>query len=810
MNTPTLSEIRDAFRMLRKAPGLSMLAIVALAFALGLTTAAFSVVRAVFWSTLPFPDADRIVMVTDYHRAGRYNVYISAEAFTRRAAQARSFESLAAFSTRNVLLGSETSGSVARAAFITPNAFDVIQARAAVGRGPQPQDGQPGAPPVVILSHHLWQARYGADPAIVGRDVHVGGERRTVVGIMPAGFRFPEKEELWIPISLAAQGATAEWLKVFGKLRAGVNIAQAEAELAVIAGQETSWRYKPGELVQIVRPYTRGFGGGDEQPVFYAVVAALVLLLLVAAANVANLLLARNAGRMKELALRAALGAGRARLATQLLLEAFVLCAVAAVLGYAGATAALGWFARMTDEFPFWVTFGLNSAVAAFVGVLVLLATAAAGIAPALKASRVSATEILKQSGGATPGLHFGRWSAALIVAEFAIAVALLGTASTLSRGLLGFSYEKYGLPASEVLISQVYFGQPPKLDAAGDAPARRAVWREFMRETTARTRRIEEQLRALPGVRAVTFAWYFPGNDMEMTRVRIAAESGSVDTTTCVMEASLNYFEVLGANLLAGRMFTADEYVEQPRVAIVNEPFAKRHFAGRNPLGTKIQIAPTGTEGGRWVEIIGVAPDLGLNPGDPSRSDGIYIPLTPTNVTRAAIRTSADPRALIPAVHQIVLREAPAAQVQWSMTLEENIAETVNVFRALGSALVALGGIALLLSTASLYAIVAFTVTQRTREIGIRMALGAQRHHVLRALLSKQALQLSCGGAMGAALNLALFQLVKLLPFPMESGGAASSASFAAVLLAAGLAACLIPARRALRIHPMDALRYE
>lgn len=810
MNTLTASEIKYAFRMLRKSPGLSLLAVISLAFGLGLTTAAFSVVHAVFLSDLPFPEADRIVAVFDYHRAGRYNVYTSGQEFERRAAQLQSFESTAAYHVRNVLVGDQSTGSVARAAFITTRAFEVLGVRPLMGRGPVDDDGRPGVPGVVILSNQLWRARFGGDKSALGRTVKIAGEERTIAGIMPDGFRFPENEDLWIPISATASDqAAGERLKVFGKLRRGVSIAEAEAELTVIAGQHVSARYKPGELVQFVRPYTRGFDGDEEHYFFYGAIVALILLLLVAAANVANLLLARNAARVRELAVRAALGASRARLMAHLLLEAFILCGVAAALGYGFASAGLSWLATF-GEFPFWVRFGPNPAVLGFVGLLVSLATAAAGIAPALKTTRVSVIDVLKQGSNASPGLQFGRLSAALIVAEFAIAVGFIGTAGTLGRGMLVLGYE-HELPAGEILISQIYYGQPPKLDGVNDPQRRREIWREFISESGERSRRIEEKLRAVPGVRDVTFAGYFPGSDLELEPVHIDTSAGAIDTSTILMSAGPSYFEILDARLVAGRMFTPDEYTEPARVALVNESFARRHFAGRNPLGATIRLAPQSAgQPERRVEIVGVTPDLALNPADPSRVDGIYLPAMPGTVVRAAVRAAGEPRAMIPAIHEVVQQEAPAAQVQWSVTLKENIEQTVNVFRGMGGALLALGGIAMLLSAASMYAIVAFSVTQRTREIGIRVALGAERRHVLHALLRRQVAQLLCGAAAGALLSVGIFQLVRQLPFPMEGSGVAASAAFPAALFAVGLGACLMPARRALRIQPMEALRHE
>jgi predicted permease len=800
---------------MRKTPGLTVLSVLSLAVGIGLATAAFTVVYGIFLRPLPVPEGDRMVRLWDVHRAQRYNIYIPAEEFERRAAAVTSFDGLAAFYTRALPL--ESAGrpaQIAEGAYITANAFELMGVRAALGRGLLPEDERPGAPLVVVLGHAVWQGQFGADPGILGRPVRVGSEWRTVLGVMPAGMNFPEREHFWAPLDPARARATGDRLRLFGKLRPGVSIAQAEAEMNVIGSAVTILGYQPGEVAQRVMPYTRGLSGSDEAQFVLALVAVLTLLLMVAAANVANLLLARNAARVPELAVRSALGASRPRLLWQLWLEAFLLTSLGAALGMAGARAALAWlmsYPGTLKELPWWVDFNLSPVVLGFVFLLALLAATVAGLAPALRVTRISPAEVMKGGAAGIAGLRFGRLSAAMIVAEFALSVGLLGGAAVLGRGLLGFSYQQFGLPGQEVLVAQLYFGQP-QLDAGASRDVRRAAWQKFEQECDAQRRHLEARLAAAPGVRATTVASNYPGNEIEAIQMEIESSAAAepVRVTARVAAAGERYFDVLGASVLAGRDFLPTEYVEPARVVILNEPFARKHFPGRSPLGARVRVAPPAGEPHAWMEVVGVVPDLGFNPGDPTRPEGLYIPQPPSSFLRLAVRAERDPRALIPAVHEAVLREAPRAQVQWTMTLGEQLREVGAVFQGIGAGLLLMGGMALLLSAASVYAIVSFSVTQRTREMGIRLALGATSANLLRAILRRPVTQLATGALLGLGIAAAVLQLVKVIPFDLQPGGPWLTLAFVAVMLAAGLAACVVPARRALRIHPMDALRHE
>lgn len=811
-----LADLRVSVRMLRTMPGLAGLAALSIAVGIGLATAGFAIVYGAFLKPLPVSGGDRIVLVWDHHRARRYNVYISAEEFAYRRENVQSFEELAAYAGKQVLLESSGIASgVFRTAYITPNAFRVLGIPAALGRTLQDEDALPGAPPVAVLGHTVWKSRFAADPSVIGRTVTMGGEPYSVVGVMPEAVRFPLREDVWVPNLLAASSRDASArLIVMGKLKPGVTLRQAEAELAVLTQPRANAENQLADLAQRVIPFTRGFGGPEQEIVLSVLLGVFVLLLLVSAANVANLVLARNSARVGEIAVRAALGASRGQLVRLLLVESLVLCAIGAVLGIAGAKAGLMWFAgtiAAVSDLPWWADLSINPTVLGFVMLMTLLSTAAVGLAPALKVTRASLSAVLKQSAGGIVGLRIGRWSAAMIIAEFAIAVALIGTAGTVARGLLGFTYAGYGLPSSEVLVAQIYFG-PAQMPQGISRDARRAAWQKHFEDSLARAKRIEEHMKSVPGTTRVNLASSYPGNETVPTAIELDLSGSPTPATTRLLEIGPGYFETLDARLLAGRDFLPAEHNRAPRVAIVNEPFVRRHFVGSNPLGKRVRLTAVDPQAVAepWLEIVGVVCDLGVNPGDPRQADALYAPLAPTNVLRLAVRTAGDPHSVVPALHDTVQREAPLAQVQWTVTLEEQLGEVVAIFRRIGVVLVGVGAMALLLSAASLYAIVSLAVTQRTREIGIRVALGARPSQILQIVMRRQVGQLAAGAAAGLLGVAGLAQLMKQIPFDLQASGPMLTGAFVMLMLAAGLSACVVPARRALRIQPIEALRHE
>ncbi len=813
---PTSPELILALRATRRTPLLTLVAAVSIAIGIGLATAAFTVVRDTTLGRLPVPHGDRIVALRDVDRAGGWDVPVEHAEFTRRRAALRSFDDVAGYRTRRPLVepagGEPGGGTVANAAFVTMNAFSVLEVQPVVGRGFDSGDAVGGD--AIVVSDAFARTLAGAPQAALGRRLVIEGQSRTVVGVMPRGFRFPFDHDLWLPLPLAPAGPAAGPLTMFGRLAPHASPRAAQGELSVVAAAAPVSADATAPLSHRVVRYTRSAMGANVEVLFASVVAALVLLLLVSAANVANLLLARTAARTREIAVRAALGASRARIAFQLFLEALAIAVVGAALGLAAARWGLAWFRRTVPDLPFWADLSLDPLVVGFATALTLVAATVAGVVPARGATGMAIGDALKEGGR---GIRFGRINAVLVAAELAVAVGFLSGAATLGHGLMAFGYRGFGLPAERVLVAQLYHGQPPALEVA-DAPtersARRAVWREFLAENQRTQRELATRLEATPGVRAVAFASHLPGNEPAPALVEV--ELGGAEPArrlTRLVEVGHGFFSMLDARLLRGRGFDLHELDGRGHVAIVNAPFARRMFGAADPLGRRVRLVTPGTGGapdsaGAWLEIVGIAPDLGLNPGDPARADGIYVPLEPTNVVRIAIRTDADPRALVPVLHRQALALPAPPQVQWTKPLAAQLAEPVALFRGFGVGLTAVGGIALLLACAGLYAILALSVTQRRREIAVRLALGARPATVMRAVLRRSAGQIGVGVLVGGALGFAILEAIRSLPFDISRGGALTLAGTALLMCLAGAAACAVPVRRALAIRPMDLLR--
>lgn len=453
--------------------------------------------------------------------------------------------------------------------------------------------------------------------------------------------------------------------------------------------------------------------------------------------------------------------------------------------------------------------------MAGFAAVAALLATAVAGIAPALKLTRVSASDVLKSGNLCTGRLRFSWLSRALIAAQIAVTIGFVTTLAMLGHALFGFGYEKYGLPAREVLVAQLYFGQPPNLTPQMSTAARRAEWSRFLNACREKQREIARRLYALPDVREVSYASLLPGNDVESAAIEFEPEAGvprrDQQPQTRVVEIGPGFFRLMGVRPTQGRDFLPPEHEGDPRAVIVNEPFARKYFSGAGALGRRLRLAPTaGQPAGQWLEIVGAVRDLGLNPGDPDRADGIYMPLGPTNVVRLAIRSGSEPSLLAPAVHEIAGLADARVQVQWTVTLEKQMADVVTNFRSMGFGLLLIGSVALLLSAVSVHSLVSFTVTQRTREIGICLALGAGRMGIVGRVFRREGVHLVAGAVAGVALAAGLSRLVMLAPFDLRLGEPQWLALCLAWLLAAGTAACIVPLLRALRIQPTEALRHE
>ncbi|HEX8694476.1 MAG TPA: ABC transporter permease [Longimicrobium sp.] len=804
-----LQDIRYAARTLARSPGFTLAAVATLALGIGGTTAIFTAVRAVLLAPLPFARADELVVFTeDNPRAGLENVEVAPGNFAEWRARSRSVAEWAVYDYATANLSGAGDPERLRAFAVSANLFRVLGARAAVGRTFAAGEDRPGGARVVMLSHAFWRARFGADPRIVGRAVRLDGEPYTVVGVMPAEFRFPQASDVWLPLALDAadlQDRRGHWARVVGRLRPGASPGDAAAELGAIARQLATEHPETNAGWTVdVRPVRAGLLEGFNQ-MLISLMAASAFVLLIACANVAGLLLARGGARRRELAVRAALGAGRGRLVRQLLTESLLLALAGGGLGVLIATWASGALeaalpATYFDFVPQFRDARVNGAVLAFAGGVSLFTGVLFGLLPALSATGRHLQPALREGGpGVARGGGRARTRAALVVGEVALALVLLTAAGFSIATGVALARRNWGFQEERLLTMRVTLPQ-------GDYPTDTAA--------SLFHARLLERLQALPGVRAAGLATGVPMSG-EGGPVTLEVEGRPPPPPGLAPRAeyrgvSPGYFAALGVPLAAGRAFGDRDRIGSPPVAVVSADFARRAFPGENPIGRRVRVEG---DGNPWREIVGVAGDISDLRTATQGKAYIYTPFLQLGQPTAflALRTAGDPAEVTAAVRRAVAALDPGLPVYDVLTMRERVAESMFPFRVVGWLLSALGAVALVLAAVGVYGVVAYGVAQRTHEIGVRMALGAARADVLR-LFAGQGLRLALAGvALGAVGALAV---ARGMQHGMLAGVDPSAprvfAAVAGVLAAAAVLASYLPARRAAGVDPMVALRAE
>jgi len=808
-------DLRYAGRTLRKNPGFAIVAMITLALGIGASTAIFSVIDNVLMEPFPYPDAQRFMCVlihdTERNDPGGRGGYSGPE-FLDYIAQNHVFDRVIGNDGGDVLYTHGEGTERFDGGYVTPGTFDFLGMPALLGRVMMPSDYEPGAPPVFVLRYKTWVKRFNSDPSILNKTFILNGTARTLIGIMPPRFAWGDSD-LWIPekpsraVLRTENGFNRYWF-FLGHLKPGVSVRQAQADLAVIA-QRLSKVYPkdyPKHFSVEVQSLT-DLVVGRFRTTLYIVLAAVGLLLLIGCGNVANLLLARATTREKEFAIRAALGAGRWRLVRQLLVESAILAAGGAILGALFAWGGLKSLIAIIpqDIIPAEASIHLNGAVLLFTLLVSMVTAIVFGLVPALQAARRDLNDPLRDTGkGVSGGFRHGRLRDAVVVLEVALSLTLLVGAGLLMRSFVALHEVHLGLQPDHILVVRL----PLPADRYKTADQVAGFFRPLLL-----------RLKALPGIVDATETSTLPPYGGIRSEIDIPGKTHAEKWSALFQLCSEGYFPVLKIQLLTGRTFSEAEVNDARKLAVVNQTFAHKYLATENPIGQRVHIVEMETAPDpvhdSWFEIVGVVADVknhGLqDPPDPE----MWVPYTVTGSFSRGIlvRTANEPLAMLNTVRQQIWATDRGVALTLTGTLEGYISQFSYAGPRFGFFLLGIfAGIGLILVTIGVYSVLAYTATRRTHEIGIRMALGAERGDVLKLVINMGLRLVLLGVAIGLAISLSV---AKMLANATQLWGvspydARTLVAVPILLLITGLVACWVPARRAALVDPLVALRYE
>ena len=797
-----LRDIRYGVRSLLKRPGFTVIALVALALGIGANTAIFTLVNAVLLRPLPFAEPDRLVWVWGNIKNGGNRASVSPLDFLDYRQQNNTFEEFAASFSVALRLNYTGAGEPERleASGVTGNYFQALGAKPAFGRTFLLENEKPGNDQVAVLSYSLWQKRFAGDPAILNKTITLDGRSFAVLGVMPPDFSMPRAVDVWVPMNFDIDSGMkqrkAHFLRPIGRLKAGVTMAQAQADTDAIARrlEEQYPESNSGWNVRLVS--LREQLVGNTRPTLFILFGAVGFVLLIACANVANLLLVRAAGRQKEIAVRTALGAGRWRIVRQMITESVLLSLAGGALG----TLLAFWgvellVALSAGSLPLTAQVRIDAAVLGFTLLVSLITGVLFGLAPAVRTMKLNLSESLKEGGrSGSEGAHRNRTRSVLVVLESAVAVVLLIGAGLLVRSLLRLQDTSPGFDARNVLTMGVNLPRDKY-----DEPEKSA---SFFAE-------LESRVAGLPGVEAVGLVSELPlsgqPNDMPYTvegRPPVSIDQAFDDDFRRV---NTNYFKALGIPFLRGRNFTEQEVRQGAKVVIISELLARQVFPNEEPLGKRLIMS----FGNTAFEIIGIVGDIRHRALESNPLAAMYMPAYEGSMN-VVIRSKGDPASLAAAVRKEVLQIDPNQPVADVRTMEQWLERAVAGPRYRTTLLGLFALVALALASTGIYGVMSYSVSQRTHEIGVRMALGARQLDVMRLVVRQGMTLVIVGVALGLAGAFALTRLMDSLLFGVTAKDPFTFVAVAALLTLVAFVACYLPARRATKVDPLVALRYE
>jgi predicted permease len=810
-------DLRLAVRLLVKDKWFTAVAALALALGIGVNTTVFTFANAVVLRGLPFADPDSIVSISMTDARGRFLGVSRLDLIDYRDG-ARSFSHLAALTGASLNVSEQ--GRPAEqylGTYGSADLFESIGQRPQLGRDFAAADDVAGAEPVVILSDSLWKSRYGADRTVLGRAIKINDRVCTIIGVMPPEMRFPFNNDMWLPFALLPPPfhqakRDVRNLQVVGRLAPGATLRQARTEIETIVTRLAHDHPDTNKDVHAtVVTYNDRVAGPQIKLVVFSLLGAVGFVLLIACANVANLLLARSAQRTREIAVRVSLGASRWRIVRQLLVESLVLSIGSGLIGFAVGVAGIRTLDAMLSDptlgKPYWMKFTIDPIVIAFLAGICVGTGVLFGLAPALHVSNTDVNEVMKEAGGrsGTGGRRARRWTSALIVAEVTLTLVLLAGAALMMRSFLVLYRMDVGTDTSHVLTMRLTlplakYPQPqPRVDVY---------------------QRIEQRLRAIGSVQASGLTSNPPmfGGSLRQLEVegRAPDPDGRRPEVTAV-PVSAGYFDALGIRVLRGRMLADTDGTPGHESALVNQQFVAMHFNGADPIGRRITLVdaqPSAQQSApATATIVGIVPPMRQRNFQDAQPDPVvYLPYRadPQRFMFLVLRTAGDPALAAPLVREQVRAIEPDLPLFGVMTLDQLLAQQRWTFRVFGGMFTIFASIALVLSAVGLYAVTAYSVTQRTAEIGVRMALGAQAKQVVWLILQRSLVQLAIALPIGIAGAVGVGRLLQSVIVKSNGRDSLTLAAITLLMIAVSLAACVWPARRAMRLDPVSALRYE
>jgi putative ABC transport system permease protein len=806
-----VQDIRYGVRMLRKSPLFTAVAVAAIAIGIGANTAMFSLVDAILLRPLPYPEPQRLIVVGTQER-GRSGLDLMGTAdFLAWRDHQQSFEQVAVLNQGGRSFALTGMGEPERipGVRVSANFFSVFGIAPLKGRGFQPGEDRPGTTGVVVISEQFWRNHLGSDPEVLSRTLTLDGKLHTIVGVMPASFRFPSHGavDVWAIQTLnPPDGRPPYGLRVLGRIKPGVSVHRATAELSDIAAQVTAQYPNSPDLFGVMMPM-KEWMVSNVSTALLVLLAAIALVLLIVVVNVANLLLARATVRQREVAVRMALGASRKRIVRQLLTESAVLSLLGGVIGLILAYIAVRAFLAFgPGEMPRLDEVGINSGVLLFTFVVCVGTGLLFGLAPALETSRPSLTDPLKENNRSSSSASAYRTQRGLLVFEVGLALLLMIGSGLLIRSFVRLTDVNPGIQTDHVITAAISLPRQ-----YSNATQITQFWRQFL-----------EKVQTLPGVKAAGISMSLPPNLLAITNPFTVEEQGYDRNRQLQlaeeMTVSPDYFPSLGIPLIKGRFFSPSDRVEgekDPMIVIINQTMAKQYFGGNDPIGRRIQTGDP-TPGAPWETIVGVVGDVKYSGLDSPPGPTLYVPYNEngwvlwSSQMYLVVRSNEGASEIVPAIRSQLASMDSALPLAHIRTMDQLLDESLVEQRFRTWLVSGFAVLALLLSAIGIYGLISYSVSQRTREIGVRMALGAQRSSVLVLVLKEGLKVVAFGLLLGLVGSVSAMRIIRSLLYSTSTTDALSFIATSLTLIAVALVACYIPARRATKVDPMVALRYE